>query len=362
MTVGDRSPGSASLPYPPDTPGENLSTRQTELHAGPSPLLDSEERRSVVLAGGSTVVVLGGSGFVGRHLVNQLVASGFRVVVPTRRRESAKHLIVLPTVEVIETDIHADGVLEKLFAGTTGVINLIGLLNEGRRETFASVHVGLARRIVAACNAVGVLRVLQMSALNADPKGPSAYLRSKGEAEAVLTSSKLAWTIFQPSVIFGREDSFLNLFAMLQRLMPVIPLAAADVRFQPVYVGDVVRAMSQSLPNDETHGKRYPLCGPKVYTLAEIVRYVGELSGHRRPILPLGSGLSQLQARMLELLPGKLMSRDNLASMKQDSVCSAEFPRLFGIEPTALEAIAPSYLTPASLHGRFDRVRTHSGR
>jgi uncharacterized protein YbjT (DUF2867 family) len=362
VTVGDRSPGTASLPYPPEDGSPSGETRQSELHAGPSPLLDSEERRSVTMGGGSTVVVLGGSGFVGRHLVNQLVASGFRVVVPTRRRESAKHLIVLPTVDVIQTDIHEKGVLERLFAGTAAVVNLVGLLNENRSQTFESVHVGLARRVVAACASVGVLRVMQMSALNADPKGPSAYLRTKGDAEAVLTSSALAWTIFQPSVIFGREDSFLNMFAMLQRLFPVLPLAASQARFQPVYVGDVVRAMSRSLADEATHGMTYRLCGPKIYTLAEIVRYVGEVTGHRRPILALGAGLSQLQARMLELLPGSLMSRDNLASMSKDNVCNCEFPKLFGIEPTALEAIAPSYLSPASLHGRYDRARAQSGR
>ena len=309
-----------------------------------------------------TVVVLGGSGFVGRHVVSRLVARSYRVVVPTRRREAAKHLILLPTVDVLEVDIHAAGTLERLFTGATAVVNLVGILNPGGQHTFETAHVELARKVVAACRACGVSRLLHMSALNADPSGPSAYLRSKGEAENIVAASGLTWTIFQPSVIFGREDSFLNLFARLQRFLWIIPLAAAKARFQPVYVADVAAAIVHSLRVDATHRERYPLCGPKIYTLAEIVRYVGELTGQRRPIVRLGAGLSMLQARVLERLPGKLMSRDNLLSMQKDSVCGCAFPAVFGIEPTALEAVAPAYLSPESRHSRFDRARAESGR
>lgn len=309
-----------------------------------------------------TVVVLGGSGFVGRHVVSRLVARSYRVVVPTRRREAAKHLILLPTVDLLEVDIHAAGTLERLFTGATAVVNLVGILNPGGQHTFETAHVELARKVVAACRACGVSRLLHMSALNADPSGPSAYLRSKGEAENIVAASGLTWTIFQPSVIFGREDSFLNLFARLQRFLWIIPLAAAKARFQPVYVADIAAAIVHSLRVDATHRERYPLCGPKIYTLAEIVRYVGELTGQRRPIVRLGAGLSMLQARVLERLPGKLMSRDNLLSMQKDSVCGCAFPAIFGIEPTALEAVAPAYLSPESRHSRFDRARAESGR
>jgi uncharacterized protein YbjT (DUF2867 family) len=204
--------------------------------------------------------------------------------------------------------------------------------------------------------------LLHMSALGADAQGPSRYLATKGEAEAIVAASGLAWTIFRPSVIFGREDSFLNLFARLERLLPVIALACPRARFQPVFVGDVARAFMQALPDDAAHGQRYPLCGPKIYTLRELVAYVGELTGHRRPILPLGPTLSMLQARMMEWLPGPLLSRDNILSMRKDNVCGCDFPARFGFTPTALEAVAPEYLSVTAVRSRFDVYRTHSGR
>jgi NADH dehydrogenase len=313
------------------------------------------------MSGGKTLV-LGGSGFVGRHLVNRLVAAGWRVTVPTRLRERAKHLILLPTVDVLEADVHDPATLARLVAGKDAVINLVGILNESRRGEFAHVHTELPRQLLAACRAARVPRLLHMSALHADPAGPSRYLRSKGEAEALFEHEKLAWTIFRPSVIFGREDSFLNLFARIERLLPVIALAGARARFQPVYVGDVGDAFLHALDDDRTHRQRYALCGPTVYTLRELVAYVGEVTGYRRPIVPLGATLGKLQAGMLELLPGKLMSRDNLASMQVDSVCDGAFPRVFGMHPTALEAVAPQYLAPAARRDRFAGLRAQGGR
>jgi uncharacterized protein YbjT (DUF2867 family) len=308
------------------------------------------------------ILVLGGSGFVGRHVVARLVAAGWNVVVPTRYRERAKHLILLPTVDVVEADIHDPLALEQLAAGADAAINLVGILNETRRGDFERAHVELPRKLVAACRAARVPRLLHMSALNAGATAPSRYLRSKGEAEALVADSDLAWTIFQPSVIFGREDSFLNLFARLERFLPVIALACADARFQPVYVGDVANAFVRAVDEDRTHRMRYPLCGPNVYTLRELVAYVGELTGYNRPIVPLGPSLSKLQARVLELLPGKLMSRDNLASMELDSVCDCDFPAVFGSGPTALDAVAPYYLTPAATRSRYSGLRAQGGR
>ncbi|MGH8713229.1 MAG: complex I NDUFA9 subunit family protein [Casimicrobiaceae bacterium] len=307
------------------------------------------------------ILVLGGSGFVGRHLVARLAADGHRVVVPTRRRERARHLILLPTVDVVEADVHDPAVLATLVRGAAAAINLVGILNESRRGDFDRVHVELPRKLIAACRAASVPRLLHMSALNADTQGPSDYLRSKGRAEALVTASGLQWTIFQPSIIVGREDSFLNLFAKLQRVLPVIALACAGARFQPVGVDDVAAAYVRALADDETHGQRYRLCGPHVYTLRQLVAYVGELTSYRRPIVALGPGLSMLQARVLERLPGKLMSRDNLASMKRDSVCDCEYPALLGGPPTALEAIAPEYLAPAAQTGRSAPRRPRRG-
>ena len=310
----------------------------------------------------TATLVLGGSGFVGRHLVARLVASGRRLIVPTRQRERAKHLILLPTVDVVEADVHDEAVLARLTRRASVVVNLIGILNEPRRGEFDRVHVELVRKLVAACGAAGVSRLLQMSALNADPKGPSRYLRSKGEAEALVATSGLAWTIFRPSVIFGREDSFLNLFASLERLAPFIPLACAKAKFQPVFVGDVARAFEAVIDDDTALQQRFSLCGPRVYTLRELVAYVGELTGYKRPIVPLGRGLSQLQARVLEWLPGPLMSRDNLASMEKDSVCDGSMPPKFGFAATALEAVAPAYLATGAIKSRYDEFRAQSGR
>jgi len=314
------------------------------------------------MANGNTVLVLGGSGFVGRHLVARLVDDSYRVVVPTRRREYARHLILLPTVEVINADIHDPPTLARLARGAAAVVNLVGILNETGRETFARAHVELAAKVIAACRAAGVSRLLHMSALNADPAGPSRYLRSKGEAEAAVAASGLDWTIFEPSVIFGREDRFLNLFASLLRILPVMALARAHARFQPVYVRDVAQAFAHALRDDATIGRRYPLCGPDILELRELVTFVGKLTGNERPILELGDAAGRLQARLLELMPGTPMTRDNLASMALDSVCNCAFPPVFGIAPATLATVAPTYLGPAAEHSRYDIYRAQGGR
>ena len=318
------------------------------------------------------VLVVGGSGFVGRHLVAALAARGCNVTVPARRRERAKHLVLLPTVEVVEADVNHPGVLARLIPGHDTVINLAGVLHSrrGRRDErgpndygpdFARAHVELAQAVVNACRAAGVKRLLHMSALGADPKAPSEYLRSKGIGErAALAAEDLAVTVFRPSVIFGPEDSFLNVFATLARFLPVIVLACPQARFQPVYVGDVVRAFLGALDERESRGKRYELGGPQQYTLRELVEAVCAITGRRRLIVGLGERLSMAQARMLELLPVKLMTRDNVRSMRVPSVCSTPFP--FGIEPASLQALAPSWLGPVGPRERYPGLRTHARR
>ena len=312
--------------------------------------------------GEGAVLVLGGSGFVGRHVVSRLVQDGLQVVVPTRRRETARHLILLPTVDVVDADVHDPPTLARLVAGAGAVVNLVGILNEAGRDTFERVHIELTTQLIGACRAAGMSRLVHMSSLNADPAGPSRYQRSKGEAEAALVASGLDWTIFEPSVIFGREDRFLNLFASLMRYLPVMAIARAHTRFQPVYVGDVAHCFVRAVADDATIRQKYPLCGPDVFTLRELVAFVGKLTGHERPIIELPPGAGRLQARLLELLPGTPMSRDNLASMEVDSVCECPFPAVFGIAPTALTAIAPSYLGPAAERSPYDAYRAQGGR
>lgn len=296
------------------------------------------------------ILLLGGSGFLGGHVAQQLAAQGHRLTVPTRHRERARHLLVLPTAEVIEASVHDEAALARLVAGQDAVINLVGILHSRHGlpygPDFARAHVELPKRLAAACRAAGVRRLIHVSALNAEVNGPSQYLRSKGQGEAELRAAGAALdlTIFRPSVVFGPEDSFLNLFARLQRFAPLMPLGNTRARFQPVYVGDVARAIAASLARRDAVGQAYGCCGPRVYTLAELVRYAGELSGHRRPVIELPEALARLQAGLLELLPKPPLSVDNLDSMEVDSVCPGGEPLPFGLRPTALEAVAPAYL------------------
>jgi NADH dehydrogenase len=302
------------------------------------------------------VLVVGGSGFIGRHLVASLAAAGLDVTVPSRRRERAKHLILLPTVDVVQADVMAPGALERLCSGKQAVYNLVGVLHSRRGRgdqrgpndygpDFARFHVELPQAIVAACRNTGVRRLIHISALGASPTGPSEYLRSKGIGEkAVLAAEDLDVTVFRPSVVFGPEDTFLNQFAAMARFLPVMAVPCPEARFQPVYVGDVARALHFALDEPDARGKTFELCGPRVYTLQELVQWVCAVTGRRRLVVGLTNRLSYMQAWMLEHLPGKLMTRDNYRSMQVPNTSDAPFP--FRLQPQALEAVAPGYLAP----------------
>lgn len=315
-----------------------------------------------------SVLVVGGSGFIGRHVLNVLASRGIRAVVPTRRRERAKHLILLPTVDVVEADVNAPGVLEDLARGCDAVINLVGVLHSRKAaagasigEDFRQAHVELPQHIVNACRVAGVKRLVHMSALGAAADAPSEYLRSKAEGEAVvLAASDLAVTVFRPSVVFGPEDEFLNMFACLARFSLVLPLACPDARFQPVYVGDVAQAFARCLEERDAAGRSYDLAGPREYSLREIAEYACRLGGHRRLVIGLGHGLSTLQAAVLENLPGRMLTLDNLRSMSVPSVSQAPLP--FGIAPTAMEAVVPLYLAHAAPRERLGTLRHKANR
>lgn len=310
----------------------------------------------------NNVCIIGGSGFVGEHIAHLLAARGINIRVATRHRERVKSLLVLPTADVVEADIHDPKELDQLLVGMEAVINLVGILN----GDLISAHVELPKKIVAACKRNGISRLLHMSALNANIKGSSAYLRSKGGGENIIMESGLETTIFRPSVIFGPGDSFLNLFVNLVRRLPVLPLASPNAKFQPVFVENVAMVIAASLSTPTTFGQSYDLCGPKVYTLRQLVEYVAILTEHNRTVIGLNDWLSYLQAMVLEFLPGKLMTRDNYFSMKTDSICGCssvnDMTAVFGIHPTELEEVAPLYLAHHMPRERYFGFRDRAGR
>jgi NADH dehydrogenase len=312
-----------------------------------------------------SVCVIGGSGFLGRHVVRRLAAQEIFVRVPTRRRERAKQLILLPTVDVLTADVHDPKTLERLVAPVDAVINLVGILHQSRGETFERNHVELPRKIAGACRETGVRRLIHVSALKAAFDAPSAYLRSKAEGESQMHAAQaigIQTTIARPSVMFGRDDKFLNLFARLARLLPAIALASPSARFQPVFVEDVAQVLVGCLTDPHTFAHTYDLCGPKVYTLRQLVEYVCRTLGVHRPIIGLNESLSLLQAAVLERLPGRLMTRDNIYSMRVDSVCADAFPQLFGFSPTPIEAVVPEYLAGVTPRTRYRWFRYRARR
>jgi NADH dehydrogenase len=313
------------------------------------------------------ILVLGGTGFIGRAIVARLAARGLRVTVPTRRWANARPLMPLPTVNIIEANIHDDAALATLVRGHDAVINLVGILH-GRGGSpygadFARAHVELPRRLVAACEAAGVQRMLHMSALGADGAAPlpSMYLRSKADGEQAVMHSSLDWTILRPSVVFGPDDRFLNLFAKLQRFAPVMPLARADTRFQPIHVDDVAQAFVNALDRQETIRRGYDLAGPRTYTLRELVRLAGRRVGCERPVIRLPDVAGRLQAMILEGLPGPtLMSLDNFDSMARDNVASGPIAPELGIDPISIEDAAGDPV--ARRQQRLDASRGLAGR
>jgi uncharacterized protein YbjT (DUF2867 family) len=326
------------------------------------------------------ILVLGGTGFVGSHVCEKLVRQGYDVTVPTRRRSNAGHVELLPSVTVLELDVHDEAALTGAMQGHDAVVNLIAILH-GTPAAFDKVHVVLPQKLARACEAQQVHRLVHISALGASDtrpgSAPSEYLRSKGRGEAVLvraaTESALELTILRPSVIFGAEDKFLNTFARLQSVFPVMPLAGASARFQPVWVEDVANAVVRSL---EVGAERSPAghavrileaCGPEVFTLKELVQLSAQLSGinhgRGRPVIALPDWLGRLQAALMELAPGKpLMSRDNLDSMRVDNVATGLVPGLqaLGITPAALKPIAQDYLRFLTADYGLQGTRKHN--
>ena len=310
------------------------------------------------------ILILGGTGFVGRHLCEKLAEGDYRTTVLTRRRANAKHLQMLPMVDVIEGSAYDAAGLTPLLAEHDAVVNLVAILH-GSEAAFDKTHVQLPQTLVQACLAAGQRRIVHVSSLGADANAPSMYQRSKARGEAVLFGSGLDVSVLRPSVIFGAEDKFLNTFASLQKMFPFIPLAGSTAKFQPVWVEDVATALVKCIEGISTIGKTYEACGPDVFTLKQLVQLAGQYSGNDKPVVGLPDGLARIQAALMELAPGEpIMSRDNLDAMKVDNVSGGVLPGLasLGITPAALSAVAPFYLGAQGLRSGLMAKRKTAGR
>ena len=309
------------------------------------------------------ICILGGTGFVGRHLVPKFASQGMETLVLSRHPERYRHLALNPGCRVETADIFDKKQLQQKFQGCDAVVNLVGILNENRKLDFRRVHVELVDSITGSCRRAGVKRLLHMSALNASAtSGSSQYLRTKGEGEnRAHTGGKpeVAVTSFKPSVIFGADDSFINRFAGLLNIPGPLPLACPNSKFAPVYIEDVCQAMANSLLDHKTFAQRYELCGPQTYSLIEIVRYISTLKGINKRVFGLSNGLSQLQASILEKLPGQLFTTDNYQSLQQDSVCTDKDYNLssLGVTATSMDSIVPAMLQQTSEKNRYLALR-----
>jgi uncharacterized protein YbjT (DUF2867 family) len=314
------------------------------------------------------IIILGGTGFIGRHICEKLIRAGHRVTVPTRKLENAREIQMLPGLQPIACNVHDAAQLAATVKGHDVLINLVAILH-GSEAEFERVHVALPKSIVAACKAAGLQRIVQMSSLGAALDAPSQYLRSKGRGEQVFLESGLDVAILRPSVVFGEGDRLLNVFAQLQNNFPMVPLAASDAQFQPVWVEDVAQAavllatQNYSQINSKLFNKYrgempkiMEIAGPHQLSLRQLFELAGRCVGASRPIFHLPEPLAKMQAWMMERMPGPtLMSRDNLDSMKSPNVASGKLPGLqeLGIEPSSIEAIAPLYLKPSSKLNQF---------
>ena len=309
---------------------------------------------------------MGGTGFLGQTLAAHLIKLGYQVSIPTRQRESFRELLVLPGLQLVQANTHIEVDLKRALQGSDAVINLVGILNETRSSTqkFHTAHVEFTERLINACKDVGIQRYIQVSALKAEPEtSPSEYLRTKGQAEALVQKSTLNTTVFRPSVIFGSKDSFVNKFAALLKLpIPLFFVPVPNARFAPVYVNDVVEGIARSIDNPETFKKRYSCCGPKIYSMRELIQLIAGTMGVKRKIIGLNPFLSKFLAGFLGMMPGKPFSKDNYYSLQVNNICENNGLVKLGIKPVSLESVIPTYLQQRDANLSFDEFRRTAGR
>jgi uncharacterized protein YbjT (DUF2867 family) len=297
------------------------------------------------------ITVFGGTGFIGRHIIRRLAKTGAVIRVPTREPEKALFLKPMGDIGQIvplPCSVRSEASIAAAIGPSDTVINLIGILNERGRETFLSVHVETAARIARVAKERGADRFVQMSALGANPGSASSYARSKAAGEQAARAFFADATVFRPSLFFGPEDNFFNLFAKMTKISPVLPLIGGGMtKFQPIYVGDVAEAVVRSLETDATRGQLFELGGPGTYTVRDMLEMIMRVTGRKRSFVNLPWPVAMIEAFVLEQLPHPLLTRDQVRFLKADNVVGnarAKGLREFGITPTALEAILPTYL------------------
>lgn len=305
------------------------------------------------------IVLLGATGFVGHYLLPRLSAAGHRCLALSRYRMGRRELTVIPRVDVRQADIYDPGQLAARVRGADAVINMVGILNEKGRsgKGFRRAHVELVEQLIAVCRAENVRRLVHVSALNAG-RGESYYLKTKGEGEDLIRAAgDLDSTILQPSVICGEGDAFFSRFAQLMKRVPVLPLACPEARLQPVWVGDVAAAATAALANRESIGETLVLVGPRVYSLRELVEFIGCLADARCRVLGLSDGLSRLQGRVMDFVPGKPFSTDNYLSLQTDNISERNDLETLGIKPRSIESVLPEMLGTSVRQCRLDECR-----
>ncbi len=307
---------------------------------------------------GKLVTVFGGSGFIGRHVVRHLAARGWRVRLAVRDIEQAGFLRPagnLGQISAVPTTITSDASVAAAVKGADAVINLVGVLYERGKRTFQALHVDGARRIAAAAKAAGATHLIHVSALGADAASPSKYARSKAAGEAAVHGAFPGATILRPSVVFGSEDRFFNMFGAMAQISPVLPYFTNTVphapggggsKFQPVYVGDVAEAIVGAVSGEAHAGRTYELSGPKVYDMKEILQIVNRETMRKCQIWGMPYLIAHINAVFLQFLPTPLLTPDQVKLLKLGSVASGRAPGLeaFGITPTPVELIVPTYL------------------
>jgi uncharacterized protein YbjT (DUF2867 family) len=313
------------------------------------------------------VTVFGGSGFVGRHVVRALLKRGWRVRAAVRRPDLAGHLQPLGSVgwvQPVQANVRYRWSVDRAVEGADAVVNLIGILADSGRQRFDSVHVFGARAIAEATRKAGIGGLVHVSALGADPQSESEYAKTKAAGETAIFETIPAATVFRPSIVFGPEDKFFNRFAAMAPFTPALPLiGGGHTRFQPVFVGDVARAIADAVEGRTKPGTVYELGGPEIKTFRECMELMLKEIDRKRLLVTVPWPIASLLASVLQYLPGKMLTPDQLRQLRTDNVVSdaatAEKRTLagLGIEPTSLAANLPSYLVRFRPHGQFERHR-----